>query len=377
MSRAESRSEPRNRRPANLHLVATCVALCVSGAAAPEDFGVELGLTAVGQVADDSRTDAELTASADLFLTLTQRRGEWLLYVEGSTTPDGNGVSSLYPTANADARSVLTRSGGGTVQVSEFNYTAFLPSDSTLMVGLIDPSAWLDRGRIANDENRQFLNGSFVNNATIAFPDYTLGAVYRRKARDGGPEITAILSSSSGLADLPQRSYQSLVNLFAGDRGAFAGAGASWTDQRTTWRAGVWLRSDQQPVISDSTSTEMNYGVYGVYGWQGDCDAWNIRLGFANEDLSVATRFAAIAYQRRTPYGTLGVGVAHTEIAQDLRERQLDPALDSELFFRMPLGPSAHITPSIQYVRNPLIRSERGGSSSATFIAGVRFHWSL
>ena len=142
--------------------------------------GIEGGITVVAQRADEKPPDDEVVASGDLFVTLDTGGGQWLLYVEGNAISDEDGVSALYPTANADARSVFTRSGGGAVQVSEFNYTAKLSADRTLTLGLIDPSAWLDRGRIANDENQQFMNGSFVNNATISFPDYTLGAVYEQ-----------------------------------------------------------------------------------------------------------------------------------------------------------------------------------------------------
>ena len=344
---------------------------------AQQDISYEGGVTVVAQAADDPRTQDEVTASADLFVTLSRPQGEWLLYVEGSSSPDSDGVSAFFPTVNADARSVLTRSGGGTVQVSEFNYTAHLGDENSLMFGLIDPSAWLDRGRIANDENRQFLNGSFVNNATIAFPDYTIGGVYRRKGIDGAPAFTAVVSSSSGIADLPERSYQSLLNVFSGDRGVFAGAGVSWLNKRSSWRLGGWVRTDQEPVIDGSGDTEINYGLYGVFGWQDDANAWNIRAGLANEDLSVATAFAGMAYQRRLAFGTFGIGVAHTEVAQDLRAGRLDPAFDSEVFLRIPVGKSAHVTPSVQYVVNPIPGDDDIRGSAKAFVAGVRFHWAF
>lgn len=199
--------------------------------------------------------------------------------------------------------------------------------------------------------------------------------MFRRKGGGGRPEITAIVSSAEGIADLPRRSDQDLVNLFAGERSVFAGAGASWLNNRSSWRLGGWVRTDQQPVIDGSDSTEMNYGVYGVFGWADGTHAWNVRAGLANEKLSLATRFAAVAYHRRLSIGTMGIGVAHTYIAQYLRERKLDPAFDSEMFLRVPLGDTAHITPSPQYVVNPLRRGADGPSSSDALIAGIRFHW--
>ena len=262
----------------------------------------EGGVTATFQYADDDRVDPEFTASADLFATIARSRGEWFFYIEGSTAPDRNGVSSLYPTANADAGSVLNRDGDGGLQISEANYTFFLDNQSSLMVGLIDPSAWLDRSRITNDENTHFLNGSFVNNATIEFPDYTLGGVMRWQQADRRPELTFVIASSDGIGDLPDRSYQDLLKLTAEERGAFVGFGAGWLREATSFRLGAWLRTDDHTVSGQPGESDRNYGAYSVLGWRRGSHAVNLRVGVANRDVSVATFFAAAAYQRKTLY---------------------------------------------------------------------------
>jgi hypothetical protein len=334
----------------------------------------EGGITTVYQDTDDSRADPELTASADLFATLEKGRGQWLLYIEASSAPKSNGVSAYYPTVNGDAGSVLTAGGDGGVQISEFNYTFSLDDNRTLMLGLIDPSAWLDRGRIANDENKHFLNGSFVNNATIAFPDYTLGGVFRVLGNDRRPEITAVISGSDGIADTPDRSYQDLLDLNEDGRGLFVGTGASWLYDRTSWRIGAWLRNDDQGVDENTAGDEINYGAYGVFGWQSGADAINVRAGMANPGGSVADRFFAVAYQRKTRFGVLGIGVADTRITTDLVGPGGNSALDSEIYFRIPvLDDTGHFTPSIQYVEVPAVNA----AGSSAIIAGVRFHWSF
>ena len=338
----------------------------------------EGGITAIYQDTDDNRADAELTASADLFATLSQERGQWLLYIEASSSPDSNGVSAFYPTVNGDAGSVLTAGGDGGVQVSELNYTFFMEGERSLVLGLIDPSAWLDRGRIANDENKHFLNGSFVNNATIAFPDYSLGGVFRVLGNDRRPEITVVVSGSDGIADTPDRSYQDLLDLNEDGRGVFLGSGASWLNERTSWRIGAWLRNDEQNVDDSSADDEINYGVYGVFGWLSGADAINVRAGMANSDGSAADRFLAVAYQRKTQFGVLGIGVADTRIAGDLVGPGRDNALDSEIYFRIPvLDDAGHITPSIQYVEVPAVDETDPASGSSAIVAGVRFHWSF
>ena len=184
----------------------TALSLCAQEIDADNKIAWAGGVTAVYQLADDDRVDPELTASADLFITIPRTAGEWLVYIEASTSPAKNDVSSVYPTANADAGSVLNEDGDGGIQISELNYTFRLNEDRSLMVGLINPSAWLDRSRIANDENQHYLNGSFKNNATIDFPDYTFGGVFRWPGSKSRPEIALVISSSDGKADVPDRS---------------------------------------------------------------------------------------------------------------------------------------------------------------------------
>ena len=358
-------------------IAALIMALIVVNAGATE-ISWEGGVTAVFQTADDNRAASELTASADLFATYETKGGEWLVYIEGSTTPKSHGVSAFYPTVNGDAGSVLTEDGEGGVQVSEFNYTFRLEKDNSLMVGLIDPSAWLDRGRIANDENRQFLNGSFVNNATIEFPDYTLGAVYRIPVQGRRPAITMVVSGSDGITDLPDRSYQDLLDFNEEGRGVFVGAGANWLAGPSSWRIGAWVRTDDHAVAGSDVDADKNYGVYAVYGWVAGDNSFNLRTGFANPDVSVARDFFAVAYQRQLRFGQFGIGAAHTGISSRFRTGERDRAFDSEIYFRIRLFEGAgHITPSIQYVEVPGFDGNETLASSTAVVSGLRFHYSF
>ena len=366
------------RRPPNRALLVALVSCLACSAVHAKEISWEGGITAVYQDTDDSRADSELTASADIFATLKQERGEWLLYIEASSAPNSNGVSAFFPTVNGDAGSVLTAGGDGGVQVSELNYTLHMERNRSLMLGLIDPSAWLDRGRIANDENKHFLNGSFVNNATIAFPDYTLGGVFRMLGNNRRPEFTVVVSGSDGIADTPDRSYQDLLDLNEDGRGVFLGSGASWLNDRTSWRLGAWLRNDDQDSEDNVANDDINYGVYGVFGWQAGVNALNVRAGMANSDGSAADRFLAVAYQRETQAGVLGIGAAGTRIATGFSGPGRDNALDSEIYFRIPvLDDAGHITPSIQYVEVPAVDATDPASGSSAVVAGVRFHWSF
>lgn len=359
-------------------LAALAICLLASSGIEASELTWEGGITSVFQHADDSRVDSELTASADLFVTLPRSNGEWFLYIEASTSPDDNGVSAIYPTANGDAGSVLDREGNSHLQVSEFHYTFHMSDDRRLMVGLVNPSAWLDRSRITNDENTHFLNGNFKNNATIEFPDYTLGVVMQWLGSESRPGISLVVASSQGISDLPDRSYQELLDISSDNRGAFVGADAKWIRGQTNFRLGGWVRTEDYPVAGSPNESEMNYGLYGVLGWHDAGNALNFRIGMANKDVSVATHFAALAYERSTPLGLLGLGVSKTRISNSFRQADLEDVAAAEAFLRIPIGDSnGQITPSVQYVENPGFDASGATSSSSAVVAGVRLHWSF
>ncbi len=359
--------------------IAALLAAEFSGApAAADELAMDGGVTGVYQYARDDATDAELGGSLDLFLHLPYRSGEWLVYVEGSTAPDDDGVSMRFPNANADAGSVTDGRGNASIQVSELNYTFNVSAKSTVMLGLVDPSAWLDRSRRANDENQHFLNESFVNNATIEFPDYALGGVYRRLGDESLPEITLVITGSDGLGDLPSRSYADLFDFSQDGRGVFTGLGASWVRKRVSVRMGAWLRSDDHDVIGEEPKTDINYGAYAVLGWYADDHAIIVRGGMANERVSPAARFAAIAYERQSPVGLFGIGLARTFVTGDGPAADRADGTDAEVFLRIPiLSGTAHVTPSIQYVRNLELGAAPVASGSSAVVAGLRLRWNF
>lgn len=334
------------------------------------------GVTVVYQASDHSYVDDELTASGDLFLRWGAGKGEWLLYIDASSKPDQNGVSAFYPTANADAGSVLNRDGDGGIQISEFNYSFPVSTSTTVSVGLIDPSAWLDQSQIAVDENTQFINGSFTNNATIEFPDYTPGVVYQSRGTGNNPIYTVLISGSDGIADLPDRTYQSLLNLTSDERGIFIGAEGLWHWNAFAYRFGGWWRSDDHAVLGvPDAPGENNYGGYALVDWKKDVHAVSLRAGVAKKEVSVATRFVAVAYERQTSGGAIGIGVSSTEVANTFRQRELSDVSSAELYYRHAFYEGRlQVTPSIQHVENPGFDVSGFNRGSTSTILGVRFH---
>lgn len=340
---------------------------CVAAKAA--EWSWSAGATAVYQDADRSR--GEVNASADFTLGLTHGRGRWFAYLEASTRPGPDGVTSLYPSANADAGSVVDGDGGG-AQISELHYRLGLPGEAGLALGLVDVTAWLDATSISNDETAHFVNASLVNNASIAFPDYTLGAVYTR------PGLVAVLAGTAGLADFDDRRYERLFDLGESGRGLFAAIEAQWSGAAMTAGLGAWLRSDDHPVGANPMDAESNYGVYTTWQWAGGPHAVDARAGVANGRVSAAGHFAALAYTRRTGLGLIGVGIAHTGLASDFDGPQRDDQWDGELFLKVSLADGAlAITPAVQRIGNPGFDASARTVPARATVFGVRFNWAF
>ena len=198
------------------------------------------GVTAVSLHSTSTPPDDDQTLSADLYLQYRGRRGNWFVYVEGNSSLDPDAASTLLVEANADAGTALDPDRNGRIQISELNYRTGLDDGAFLTVGLLDASGYLDRTRITNDENVQFLGASFVNNPTIAFPDYTLGMVYERPSDGLRPQLNAVVASSNGLADNPNLSYSQLLRLTDSDDGAFAANRGRGQGSRLKPRQSVW-----------------------------------------------------------------------------------------------------------------------------------------
>lgn len=161
-----------------------------------EPSGVETALSATSVYQRNvkgglstSRRTGEFSGSYDLEMTFDLQRmlgmdGILFLHGEGGWTDaegiDGESVGSAFG-VNADAI------GNRTFDIVEFYYeTAFWDNTFQLRIGKLDMTGGFecrgcpvsfDGNSYANDEATQFLNGALVNNPTIPFPDYSLGAI--------------------------------------------------------------------------------------------------------------------------------------------------------------------------------------------------------
>lgn len=113
------------------------------------------------------------TISLDVTFEKPNKDSRLFLHLE---TGKGNGLDEvLNPLSciNADAAD-----SGGRWDLTEGFYE-ICKGDTSLALGILDPTVYVDQNRFANDETTQFLAGIFRNNPCIDFPDNALGAYIR------------------------------------------------------------------------------------------------------------------------------------------------------------------------------------------------------
>lgn len=358
--------------------LATLIALGPATVAA-QSAGVSFtgGITAIGLLPDDDRIESDQTLSLDLELERETRSGRWFAYVEANSTLDADAVSSALIESNADAGTALDRENNGRIQLSEIHYTLTRANGDVLTIGLLDPSSWLDRTRITNDENVQFLGASFVQNATIEFPDYTFGVVLQKPRSGRRPQINAVLTSSHGIADNPNLSYSQLIHLSDDGKGLFAAVGFGWPSERRLFRAGIWANTREHAPLDGSTADRSNFGVYGVFGQSWGSHGLNFRLGLARDSVTVGSRFAAIAYRHNLARGAIGIGAARIFLSSSISRADRDDARQMEIFWRTSLTEQMHITVSAQHLIHSAFVADSADPRANATIAGLRFHYAF
>src|SRR5699024_7036701 len=200
------------------------------------------------QAAGESRVhgqdvNGEGTAQLYLFGTLDMGPGTWNLEVRGGTTPRSNGVTQFYG-SNGLVGETTDSDGDGRIAVTQLFY-ALPVGNGQLRAGLLDPGAVLDTSDVANDEYTQFLAEAFINNATIGFPSFVLGAAYQGNVNQH-VDYRIFAGSDSGLEE-DDHSYSNVFDV-GGDRGAygkgaFTGAEIGWHANGVSLRGGVWYDS--------------------------------------------------------------------------------------------------------------------------------------
>lgn len=312
-------------------------------------------------------------ASADLSVTWPRGQGQWVVYLEASSSVRPPAAAAVLPELNADAGSAVDADGGGRAQLSEFYYQSHAQGWT---LGLLDASARFDTSRLANDENLQFLSGPLVNNPTIAFPDYSLGGAWHAR-RGEDLHLRAVLLAADGLADSPGRSYSELLDLDAPRRGVFTAVSASRSRAGGRVETGAWLRGVRQPQLDASGPDRMPWGLYLVAERAAASGGCGTRLGLGSPAVSRAAYFGSLYCQRRHRTLTAGLGGARTWLSAKDPQADADDASQFETYLDWQFRPHMHLALSVQYLVRPQFDGSQMVYDDRFWAGALRLHMTM
>ncbi len=351
------------------------------------DSGIELGfgitsiyqINAHGGASTNQRRGRhsgsyDLELSADLQKLLGFEMGSIYMLVEGGW-PDAEGIDAASVSSafgvNADAI------GNQGPVVKELYYQGPVFDNSfTIMVGKIDFTGVFDATAYADDECTQFLNAAFVDDPTIPFPQYSLGAVLTWDITD---LWYLMAGAADAQADVRETGFRTTFHdedyfFYALETGITAGNG--------TYRVGFW--NDPQPKGSDNGRDDV--GVYTscdrmLHKENADPEDGQglggfFRYGYAPSEQNDITNFYSLGLQYQGLLDgwdddVFGLAYARGVFAnRAASDYPADYESVLEAYYNAQITPWFVFGPSIQYVANPT--SGEGSTSKDAVVFGLR-----
>lgn len=320
----------------------------------------------------------DLELSADLQRLLGIEGASLFVHTEGRWSKsggiDGPSVGSAFG-VNADAGPRRA------ADVTELWYEQSMLDDTLLLrVGKMDltggfecsgcPVAF-DASAFANDETSQFLNGAFVNNPTIPFPDYALGVAGYYNPVEGWYVSAGAVDAQNDARETGLRTAfhgedyffyvfeTGVTPALRSPNGALQGAYrvGLWNDPRPKGHSDAteYSRDDVGFYLSgDQMLTKENAGLEDSQGL-----GTFFRYGYADGKRNNITTFWSMGFQYQgllesRDEDVLGMGFAQgifSDAASTTYTEDYESVL--ELYYGAQVTPYMNISPSIQYVTNP------------------------
>jgi porin len=326
----------------------------------------------------------DLELSADLQKMLGLESGTLFLHLEGGW-PDTEGIDGVSVGSafgvNADAI------GNRSMDVKQLFYEGPIFGDNlTLMIGKIDFTGVFDCSAYADDECTQFLNAAFVDDPTIPFPQYSLGAVLTYDLTDSWYLMGGIADAQ---ADSRETGFRTTFHkedyfFYALETGVTSQLNSANGPMPGTYRVGLWYdpqpkansdgsknyRDDlglylscDQMLIKENADTEDSQGL-GAF----------LRYGYASGKRNDIANFWSVGFQYQglldgRDNDVLGIGFAQGVFSDSADTTYTDDYENAlELYYSAAVTPWLNISPSIQYIANP----GGGSTTSDAVVLGVR-----
>jgi len=228
-----------------------------------------------------------------------------------------------------------------------------------------------DCSSYANDEASQFLNGALVNNPTIPFPDYGLGAILYWSPIKWW---YASIGVADAQADAREMGFRSTFGgedylFYVFETGVTSKLDSSKGPLQGAYRIGFW--NDPQPKANEDSVKNYrdDVGVYANFD-QMLCkensapeDSQGLgaffRYGYAPSKRNDITNFFSFGFHYQglidgRDDDVLGVGFAHGIFSDSANTTFTDDYENAiELYYNVQVSGGLNISPSVQYITNP------------------------
>ena len=363
-----------------LHPVRSVEGLTISG-----------GLTVTGQRTNYQNSRGAGAISADIILESTV--GKDGIAVAVFDFQRGAGLQNLPPfftSPNGNAtgpNNDIESFNNDQIHVAQFYYEHNLSSSMVASVGQLDPTAYFDTNRFANNERIHFLANEFTNNPAIELGGtenfYTLGARLTYWPVEAVDITIGAFEGNGDYADTFDKPFSMAEMNFK-----FKPA-----DKEGNYRVYYWKRQGRDSSVNTANPKDAdllkakNDGVgFSIDQVVTDAVGVWLRAGIQREKvaqfdrhISGGVNITGEIFGREND--TIGLGYGMTLMGKDYKDykKSVSPDFESgaehylELYYNIsvadtPQNKGFHISPDIQYVMNP------GGDANAAklFIYGIR-----
>ena len=239
-----------------------------------------------------------------------------------------------------------------------------------------------DGNSFANDETAQFLNGAFVNNPTIPFPEEGLGLVVYFQPSDC---CYVAAGAADAQADAREAGFNTTFNgqdyfFYILEAGLAPQIPSAKGPLQGTYRVGVWYDPQSKDLLAGGGSKQDDVGVYVSVGqilWRENDDQEDgqglgafARYGLADDKVNAVQYFwsAGCQYQgliSSREEDVLGLAVAQGRLSNEA-SASAGREMAIEVYYNAQVTPWLSITPSFQYVTDP---GGDGSTDDATVLA--------
>jgi len=331
----------------------------------------------------------DLEISADLQKLLGLDAGVLFFHLEGGW-PDAEGIDprSVESTFGVNADAI----GNDHILVKQLFYEGpFFNENLLITIGKIDFTGVFDKNAYADDEITQFLNASLVDNPTIPFPQYSLGAILTWNI-NGNWYIMA--GAADAQADSRETGFRTAFHkedyfFYALETGVTAELDSDNGAMPGAYRLGLW--NDPQPKANSDSAKNYRDDV-GIYT---SCDQMLykenpdpqdsqgigafFRYGYAPSKTNDVTNFFSFGFQYQGLFDgrdddILGVGFARgffCDSADATYSNDYENVF--ELYYNAQVTELFNVSPAVQYIINP----GGGNASRDTIVLGVRVQLTL